>query len=341
MLDAWLDITLDSETFDSEPNASQRGRVPGGRYHIIAPGVLELVPDRRVSDSTVSVISAGIHGDETAPIELLGDVLARLEAGLYPLGAPVLLILGNPPAIKQATRYVDTNLNRLFKRDVSGNSDEHRRARLLMQEVEAFFDRHDPERNRPRLHYDLHTAIRTSRYPRFAVEPFAAAPTLAEQWQLLAGAGIQAVLSQHTHSWTFSHFSRHYLGAQGFTLELGQVAPFGANDLAPLVPMRKLLEALLAGRPARQTPAESMAFFTVVDELIRESSQFELCFPDDTANFTAFAPGTVLARDAKAGVYRVPDNTPLCVVFPNARVETGARAALLVHPVAPPAIPQP
>lgn len=329
MLDAWLNTTL-----DDDDDAPRQGAVNGGRYRIVAPGLLELLPDRPAEDAAVTVISAGIHGDETAPLELLGTLAARLEAGLLRLAAPALLIIGNPPAIGQATRYVDTNLNRLFRHDVEGDSDEHRRARLLMDEVAAFFARHDPERTRTRLHYDLHTAIRTSRYPRFAVEPFSATPTVPEQWQALAGAGIQAVLSQHSHSWTFSHFSRHYLGAQGFTLELGQVAPFGHNDLRPLAPMATLLEALLAARPAPRAAVGTMTFFKVEHELLRVSRDFELCFPDDTANFTAFAPGTLLARDAEAGDYRVPTEAPLHVVFPNARVELGARAALLVRPVA-------
>ncbi len=64
------------------------------------------------------VLSVGIHGNETAPIELLGASLARLEAGLLRLGSPVLVILGNLEAIRAGTRFVNTNLNRLFRRDL-------------------------------------------------------------------------------------------------------------------------------------------------------------------------------------------------------------------------------
>ncbi|MDN3557943.1 succinylglutamate desuccinylase, partial [Halomonas maura] len=176
---------------------------------------------------------------------------------------------------------------------------------------------------------DLHTAIRDSQYPRFAVEPHAEAVTTPEQWRWLAGAGIQAVLHQHCHSWTFSHYSKHYHGAQAFTLELGRARPFGENDLAPLAPMGRLLAALLAGRAPDTRPAAAMAFFRVEHELERASRNFRLCFADDTPNFTEFAPGTLLAEDAEAGPFRVGE-TPLRVVFPNARVEIGARAALLV-----------
>ncbi|MFO7908865.1 MAG: prolipoprotein diacylglyceryl transferase, partial [Halomonas sp.] len=67
-------------------------------------------------------------------------------------------------------------------------------------------------------------------------------------------------------------------------------------------------------------------------EIMRQSHAFTLCFDEDIPNFTAFPSGTLLARDAQAGAFKVGE-TPLHVVFPNARVEIGARAALLVTPV--------
>ncbi|MBB3190501.1 succinylglutamate desuccinylase [Halomonas cerina] len=307
----------------------------GGRWTLRGPGLLELIPDTPAATSCAGVLSVGIHGNETAPIELMGDLLARLEAGHLRLGAPLLVILGNPAAICAGTRFVSTNLNRLFRRDLAESGDEPDRARALMATVDAFYARHP---DRARLHYDLHTAIRDSRYPRFVVEPFTQTPTSPTQWAWLAGAGIQAVLHQHRHSWTFSHYSRHYHGAQAFTLELGRARPFGENDLAPLAPLGALLAALLEGRePASADPA-TMAFFRVKHELMRRSEAFRLCFPDNTPNFTEFAPGTRLTRDAVGGDFIVGD-IPLRVVFPNADVELGARAALLVVPTPTPRAP--
>jgi succinylglutamate desuccinylase len=327
MLAQWIDISLEGRTA-----AERSGRLHGGHFTIHGPGILELTPDSPARGARTCVLSAGIHGNETAPIELLGDCLARLEAGLIRLGAPTLVILGNLAAIRAGERYVATNLNRLFCRDLDASGAEPERARELMATVDTFYASH-PEL--ARLHYDLHTAIRDSRYPHFAVSPFADTPVAQEQWRWLAAAGIQAVLHQHRHSWTFSHYSKHYHAAQAFTLELGRARPFGANDLAPLAPMGRLLEALIEGRePAGAAPAR-MAFFQVEHELMREAEAFRLCFPDDTPNFTEFAPGTRLAEDARAGPFTVGD-TPLSVVFPNAGVELGARAALLVRTTEPP-----
>jgi len=328
MLAEWLDQGLEGRT----PSRTG-GRIAGGDFRLLAPGVLELVPDAASAGAKACVLSVGIHGNETAPMELLGEVLARLEAGLVRLGAPLLVILGNPEAIRRGQRYVTTNLNRLFRRDLAETGAEPDRARALMAEVDAFYGRHV---DRERLHYDLHTAIRDSRFPRFVVEPFGTAPTPAEQWRWLAAAGIQAVLHQHRHSWTFSHYAKHYHGAASFTLELGRALPFGHNELAPLAPMGRLLEALVEGREPAAGDAGSMAFFRAEHELLRHSEAFRLCFPDDTPNFTEFPPGTRLAEDAIGGETRVGE-TPLSVVFPNADVEVGARAALLVAPSPPPA----
>lgn len=320
MLADWIERSLEG-TIPTE----RAGRTAGGRFLFHAPGILELIPATPGSDARACVLSAGIHGNETAPIELLACCLARLEAGLLAVGAPVLVILGNLESIRSGKRYVTTNLNRLFRRELDEEGMEPERARELMSAVDGFFAHHA---QLPRLHYDLHTAIRDSRYPRFVVEPFAETATRTEQWTWLAGADIQAALHQHRHSWTFSHYSKHYHQAQAFTLELGRALPFGHNDLTALAPMGRLLEDLIAGRKPAQAPAAQMAFFRVAHELMRESESFRLCFADDTPNFTEFPPGTRLAEDDKAGPFIVGE-TPLSVVFPNARVELGARAALL------------
>lgn len=324
MLGQWLDWSLDGQL-----PANSQGVFASGTYYLHAPGILELIPNTASQDAHACIFSAAIHGNETAPVELVGEWLSSLEAGSATLGAPVLVILGNLPALKAQQRFITTNLNRLFNRKLYAEGEEPNRARELMAAVDNFYARHSWL---PKLHYDLHTAIRDSRYPRFVVEPFAEPSTETTQWGWLAAADMQAVLHQHQHSWTFSHYSKHYHAAQAFTFELGRVAPFGQNDMTSLKPMRALLTALSEGRSPASRPAAQMQFFQVQHELIRQSDNFQLCFDEDTANFTRFEPATLLAQDSEAGDFRVGD-TPLHVVFPNATVEVGARAALLVAPV--------
>ncbi|MGM1052335.1 MAG: succinylglutamate desuccinylase [Pseudomonadota bacterium] len=327
MPENWLQASIEETEFPA------RGQLPGGHFRWHGHGLLELVPHHPGPAARACVLSVGIHGNETAPMELLEGLLGRLTRGELRLGAPTLVILGNPEATRQGVRFIGTNLNRLFRPDLPETGREADRARELMDAVDAFFARHT---GLARLHYDLHTAIRDSHYPRFVVSPFNERTAVkAEQWRWLAAAEIQAVLHQHRHSWTFSHYSKHTHGAQAFTLELGRALPFGHNDLASLSPFGELLAALLEGREPPRAPPGRMAFFRVAHELIRQSVEFRLVFPDDTPNFTVFSPGTLLAEDSQAGETRV-GATPLAVVFPNAAVEVGARAALLVQPEPPP-----
>lgn len=319
--------------------------VGDGRGRLRAPGVIELLPDHPQPGAAATVVSAGIHGDETAPIELLLALARRLDGGRVRLAAPVLLIIGHPAAIRAGRRYLGTNLNRLFRRqhgtpytDHPPDHPEASRAAELMSAVDDFWIRH----GRPcdyaaetsvgiPLHLDLHTAIRASRYPRFAVEPLTDTPTPAALWPALSAAGIQAVLQQQQHSWTFSHYSRHEHGVAAFTLELGRVAPFGANDLRLLMPMGGLLDARCSGRPPATAPVGQMTYFRVDRELLRGHGAFSLTFPADVPNFTRFESGQTIAFDAELGDTVVRDG-PLYVVFPNAQVEPGARAVLLVRP---------
>lgn len=352
MLSDWIPATLEPAPFPTE------GHCRGGHWLTPCWGVLELTPDQIKPQVPVTVISVAIHGNETAPVELLGDLLCQLDAEQLTLGAPTLLVFGHPKACVAQQRYLETNLNRLFQRGVDGTTQEHQRATVLMDAVDDFFDRYP---SHPRLHLDLHTAIRRSEYPRFAVLPYAPSHSQisvstdrvstdsastehpstdnsmpsATQWGWLSAAGIQAALLQHQHSWTFSHYSRHYHQATAWTLELGQVAPMGQNDLEPLAPMSALLSALIQGKAPTTDNPDAITYFAVRDELIRQGDQFSFHFADNTPNFTRFEPGTRLSEDNIVGPYIV-DGEPVSIVFPNPQVEPGARAALLVTPTSRP-----
>mgnify|MGYP003646515294 FL=1 len=136
MLDQWLDWSLDGQL----PAASQ-GVFASGTYHLHAPGILELTPNTASQSACACIFSAAIHGNETAPVELVGEWLSGVEAGSISLGAPVLVILGNLPALKAQQRFLTTNLNRLFSRELTAKGEEPDRARELMAAVDGFYAR--------------------------------------------------------------------------------------------------------------------------------------------------------------------------------------------------------
>jgi len=93
-----------------------------------------------------TVILAGVHGNETCGIKAFEKIIPDLEIKK----GTVHFIYGNPKAIKENVRYIDVNLNRMFREDseISSNdktSYEYKRSREIMpylNEADALLDIH-------------------------------------------------------------------------------------------------------------------------------------------------------------------------------------------------------
>lgn len=304
--------------------------LPGGaRLQRLDTGLLRYQPAADKTGSPALILSAGIHGNETAPIELLNGLVNDLVGERLHPRTPLLLILGNPPAMVAGERFLEHNLNRLFcgAWDDYPDSYETRRAGQLEAVCREFAD----QAGLPLAHYDLHTAIRPSRREKFALYPFVAGRCVPDrELAFLADAGIGTLLLQHRRATTFAGFSSEYLGAESFTLELGKVHPFGHNDLTRLEGLRKALISLMEQRPpAKAAGPRYPEIFQVVHEVINTGESFRFHVADDVANFTEYNPGTLIWEDADSA-YRVGDQ-PEAVVFPNPEVPVGHRVALMIR----------
>jgi len=329
----WLAHTLASAQTDLP---ELRQALPDGtRVCRKASGVLWLTPSAQQQNvpREALIVSAGIHGNETAPVEVLNGLVSELLAGAWQLGCPLLLILGNPPAMVSGQRFVDVNMNRLFsgahrQADHAGLP-EARRARFLEEVCRQFATAHP---GFALSHYDLHTAIRPSKRERFALYPFVPGRTVpAAQCRFLLEAEVDTLLLQHRASTVFSSFTASVLQAQSFTIELGKVEKFGHNDLRRFRGIEQALRRRFAGTPppATQPPLEQLTVFEVVHEVLNTGPSFRFHVPDDAENFTPYPPGTVIWHDS-AGHYQM-GTTPEAVVFPNPRVPTGQRAGLMIR----------
>ncbi|MGL6166255.1 MAG: succinylglutamate desuccinylase, partial [Aeromonas veronii] len=115
------------------------------------------------------VLSCGIHGNETAPIEICNQLLSRLLSGELSARHRVLFLFGNPAAMNLGLREVEENMNRLFSGAHSKGEGLCNRERIRAMRLEQYVSRFFADPARPRYHYDLHTAIRGSRHEKFAV----------------------------------------------------------------------------------------------------------------------------------------------------------------------------
>lgn len=69
-------------TLEGKEPAEWQGETPQLRWRWLGEGVLELTPRQRYRQALV--VSAGVHGNETAPIELLNQLIDDLLSGRLP-----------------------------------------------------------------------------------------------------------------------------------------------------------------------------------------------------------------------------------------------------------------
>ncbi|MDO3720832.1 succinylglutamate desuccinylase [Marinobacter sp. chi1] len=328
----WLAHTLEHASKDITETHTQLA--DGTRINRKALGVLEVIPpaDRPNPNNEALIISAGVHGNETAPIEVLNGLVSELLNGEWQVACPLLLILGNPPAMVQGDRFTEANMNRLFhgahgKPEYQGLP-EAARAKQLEDFCRDFASRHEGALN----HYDLHTAIRPSQREKFALYPFVEGRNAPkDQCDFLLEADVDTLLLQHKEGTTFSSFTSSQLGAESFTIELGKVRPFGENDVNRFTGIRDALRRRFRGQPAPAQDSDRMTVFKVVFEILNTGDSFQFHIPDDVANFTEYATGEVIWEDNETS-YRVGD-IPESIVFPNRKVPVGQRVGLLIRPL--------
>jgi succinylglutamate desuccinylase len=308
----------------------------GTQLRWLAEGALEVIPLGARDSGMDLLLSAGIHGNETAPIELLDRLLQGIARGELQPRARVLFLLGNPAAMRRGERYIEQDLNRLFNgRHAQSSGVEAQRAGELEALAAQFFSRPD----RQRLHYDLHTAIRASKIEQFALYPWHAGRVHSRrQLARLRGAGIEAVLLQNKPSITFSAYTYAQLDAEAFTLELGKARAFGHNQQVNLELLEERLICLIEGREPALDSAEpdapdlhDLQLFAVAREVIKHSDAFILHLPADIENFSELPLGYLLAEDS-GGVRWVIEEPGARIIFPNPGVKNGLRAAILVVP---------
>ncbi|HEU4777330.1 MAG TPA: succinylglutamate desuccinylase [Telluria sp.] len=272
------------------------------------------------------LVSVGVHGDETGPIEVVAHALDALSQQPASLAVDLMVCVGNIDAIAAGKRFIDADLNRMFRpvRGSLASAAEAARADAMIAATVDFFGGAGPVR----WHLDLHTAIRPSVYPTFAIVPDLI-PDQGKQALIgwLGQAAIGAIIMNPQSAGTYSYYSAEHHGAAASTVELGRVGTLGQNDLSQFADVAQALDDLLRGAPPGAAKAEPHVF-KVAQQIMKLSDGFAMAFDRSTQNFTALRQGEVIATDGDT-VYTVQHPEEL-VVFPNPDVRVGLRAGLMV-----------
>lgn len=297
----------------------------GVKLKVLQRGVLEVVPAISQDNSKNLLISCGIHGDETAPMELVDKIIDDIISGFQTVEHRCLFIIAHPQATLQHTRFIEQNLNRLFDDKSHRSSVELTIADNLKAIVSQFFANTPPH---SRWHLDLHCAIRLSKHYSFAVSPKTRHPVRSrELMEFVERAHIEAVMLSNAPSSTFSWFSAEYFSAQALTVELGQVARLGENNLARLAAFDLALRDFIAEQESEHI-AKPATIYRVSRTIVRLHQDFDFRFGDDIENFTSFMHGEVFGHDGDKPL--MAKNEGEAIVFPNRHVAIGQRAALMV-----------
>ncbi|TFZ36172.1 succinylglutamate desuccinylase [Pseudomonas syringae] len=323
-----LAMTLDGH----EPVEKIQHTCDGTRLRWLTEGALEVSPAPGVDSGVDLLVSTGLHGNETAPIELVDLFVRRIASSDLKPAARILFLLGNTESMRAGVRYLQNDINRLFFGRHNGvDGREATRAGELERLACEFFSNTD----RYQLHYDLHTAIRGSKIEKFALYPWAEGRKRSRvELARLHGASINTVLLQNKPGITFSAYTYGHLGVEAFTLELGSARPFGNNTDVDLSGIQAVLEQLIEGQEQLWSDGavEQMQLFTVSREVVKRSDEFRLNLADDVQNFTELEEGLLLAEDVGGALWIVEERQAR-IIFPNPHVNVGLRAGLIIVPL--------
>ncbi|MXP68001.1 succinylglutamate desuccinylase [Pantoea sp. Aalb] len=298
----------------------------------LGEGILQLLPS--VGFKKAVILSAGIHGNETAPIELLARLIASLSKNTQRLNCALLIIFGNLPAIKLGKRYIHSDMNRLFfnhnqYEKLEKSINEVQCVNLLKEAVQKFLDNISLYDNIPCYHLDMHTTIRDSYFKQFALLPHNANSYNKSFFELLFSCKLNAIVQHNSPNGTFSYYLSKHFGVQSCTIELGKAKSFGLNNLTLFQSIEFAIKSLISGDNFIKEIKKIIRWFLVVESIIKTKDNFRLNLKPEIKNFTQLKPGYIIAYDDNH-IWRINNDAPW-ILFPNSDVAFGLRACLLLR----------
>ncbi|MFV0447164.1 MAG: succinylglutamate desuccinylase [Vibrio sp.] len=316
---------FDSLDLEQSMKPNQVTASNGVTLKLLQRGMLEVIPAKQNSDTKNIVISCGVHGNETAPMELIDKLVNDILSGFQTVNERCLFIIANPEATKLHVRSLDENLNHLFDEKVHNQSKELAIADNLKIVLKNFYAETEVQ---SRWHLDLHCAIRSSKHYSFAVSPKSRHPVRSKALlDFIENGHVDAVMFSNAPACTFSWYSAETYAAQAMMIELGQVAEIGFNNMQRLTAFDLSLRDLISRTQSEHLPRKT-TMYRVSRTIVRIHDDFDFLFDDNIDNFTTFMHGEVFGHDGDKPL--MAKNEEEAIVFPNRNAAVGERAALMV-----------
>lgn len=267
-------------------------------------------------------VSGIVHGNETVGLAVLNEFIHLLANETIDCRIPMGLFLGNIPAAKANTRFIERDLNRSFGRE-NGDTAEEKRARelsVLLSQTMWYFDIH--QTNRP------------------AEEPFFIFPYAKESFFFAQNLSAHTAIVTHINS-SFSTeglCTDEYVNRQGgigITVECGKAGfdtlqvGFGLKTLLHCV--RFVQSMLETDTPPHHPPINENRKVFVVKDTIPCPQTGKVKLTENLYNLQPVKKGDLLATIDGKQIFSPRSGR---IVFPNYSAETkdpGKRPAELMR----------
>lgn len=258
--------------------------------------------------SLALTVSGIVHGNETVGLAILNEFLHLLLTQTIDLRVPIGLFLGNIPAARANTRFIERDLNRSFDR--TGKTAEEKRAKELssiLSQTKWYFDIH--QTNRP------------------AEEPFFIFPYAKENFHFAQSISAHTAIVTHVNSnfstdglCTDEYVNRQ--GGIGLTLECGKAGfdplqiGFGLKTL--MHTLRFVQSMVETHKAPHHIPTNEKRKIFVVRDTILCPQTGSVKLADNLSNLQPVKKGDLLAT--LDGKHVVSQHTGR-ILFPNYAAE--------------------
>lgn len=255
-------------------------------------------------DGPISIILAGVHGNETCGVEALKKILPTLQIEK----GTVLFGFGNPRAIVQNVRITETNLNRMFKKEEmlsekDRTSYEYTRAQFLKKYLE-----------KADAMLDIHASSNTKSKPFVICEPNSKGITEYLPVDLIVS-GFDEVEPGGTDYYMNS------IGKIGICVECGVIG----DPMSTTIAEQSIFAFLKSrGHIPNDQQKKNQSHIHMYDLYMTKTEKFTIA--KEFSDFEELSSGQVIGTD---GVETIKADRDCIILFPHSRNKIGDEGFLL------------